>query len=253
MNDNKQAKALLWIAGLIILLIAFGFSYRKYIEMRIAGVSGGDALLFMLMAFIGIILVMSILVGFALYYLIPEGTAIYSGIRKIIHRKKAVIIEDEVNDSSEIKTNDNDEFIRLKEEEIKIQQEKCITELIAYASGTFKKFLTPDQINGLARNIRKFLNNDENYEPVDSSKFEGVTSLDLFHFGWNIGKRIITSKSTRKMGEETAIFLKGTFPHSLKDVTIDTIKSKLTNDDGKFTLPRLHPGHDIAPHVFPIV
>ncbi len=73
MTNNKSTKALVWIAGALVVLLTGGFAYKKYIDMRMAGANGGDAFLFMVMVFVGIIAVIGIAGGFIYYYMFPEG------------------------------------------------------------------------------------------------------------------------------------------------------------------------------------
>lgn len=77
-------------------------------------------------------------------------------------------------------------------------------------------------------------------------KIEGITSNDLYHFGNNIRKRL------DRNGYEAASFLKDTFSGMFYEVEIDTIKSKLANKEGRFTLPLIDKSEPLRPHIFPI-
>lgn len=67
MANDRSNKALMWIAGAFVVLLTGGFAYKKYINMRMAGASGGDAFLFMIMVFVGILAVIGIAGGFHLF------------------------------------------------------------------------------------------------------------------------------------------------------------------------------------------
>lgn len=62
----------------------------------------------------------------------------------------------------------------------------------------------------------------QNPQPVRVTK---LTSLDLYHFGWNIWKHFSIGKQ-----DEVALFLKLVFAEALKDVEPDTIKSHLKDE-----------------------
>lgn len=83
---NNNTKALVWIAVALVVLLTGGFAYKKYIDMRMAGASGGDAFLFMVMVFVGVLAVIGIAGGFIYYYMFPEGRNIYKGLKRL--RKK---------------------------------------------------------------------------------------------------------------------------------------------------------------------
>lgn len=55
-----------------------------------------------------------------------------------------------------------------------------------------------------------------------------LTTLDLYHFGWNIWKYLNVSKQY-----DIALFLKLVFAHHLKDVEPDSIKSHLKDEPKK--------------------
>lgn len=84
-NNNSSNKALVWIAGTLVVLLTGGFAYKKYIDMRMAGASGGDAFLFMVMVFVGILAVIGIAIGFIYYYMFPEGSYIYKGLKRLYY------------------------------------------------------------------------------------------------------------------------------------------------------------------------
>ena len=54
---------------------------------------------------------------------------------------------------------------------------------------------------------------------VDSA----LKSIDLMHFGWNIGKVF------GKKHIHTAIFIKNVFAHALRDIEVSTIESKMSH------------------------
>lgn len=57
-----------------------------------------------------------------------------------------------------------------------------------------------------------------------------ISTLDLHHFGWNIGKRL------KKDNTGIAHFLKTQFPVVFKNSTEASIKKKLKSEDGRFMI-----------------
>ena len=239
---NNNTKALVWIAVALVVLLTGGFAYKKYIDMRMAGASGGDAFLFMVMVFVGVLAVIGIAGGFIYYYMFPEGRNIYKGLKRL--RKKETSSEPEAPVTIEIPN--HEEEIRRQEAELKRQREELLSLLSSYAEATFRKIFSPKQIDELESNIRKFSAGDENITGIETTKSEFVTPIDLYHF-----IRLIADDKTRKFRICTASFVKDTFQITLADHAVTTIASKLTTTDGKYSLRRVMPDGELTAHVFP--
>lgn len=249
MANDRSNKALIWIAGAVVVLLTGGFAYKKYIDMRMAGASGGDAFLFMVMVFVGIIAVIGIAGGFIYYYMIPEGRNIHKGLKNL--KKKEPISMPEAQTAVESEKLNHDEEIQRQETELKRQREELFSLLSSYAKTTFRKVLSPSQIDALNSNIRKFAVGDDDIVGVETTKSEFVTPIDLYHFAWNIAIRLIANDKTRKFRICTASFVKDTFQITLADHAVTTIASKLTTTDGKYSLRRVMPNGELTAHVFP--
>ena len=65
----------------------------------------------------------------------------------------------------------------------------------------------------------------QNIKPI---KINGLSNLDLYHFGWNIWNHFKVSKQI-----EVAFFLKKVFPEVLNNVETETIKRHLKDDELK--------------------
>ena len=246
MANDRSNKALIWIAGAFVVLLTGGFAYKKYIDMRMSGANGGDAFLFMVMVFVGIIAVIGIAGGFIYYYMIPEGRNIHKGLKNL---KKEPISMPEAQTAVESEKLNHDEEIQRQETELKRQREELFSLLSSYAKTTFRKVLSPSQIDALNSNIRKFAEGDDDIVGVETTKSEFVTPIDLYHFAWNI--RLIANDKTRKFRICTASFVKDTFQITLADHAVTTIASKLTTTDGKYSLRRVMPDGELTAHVFP--
>lgn len=247
MADNKSNKVLFRILGALAVLLIGGFAYSKYIEMRIAGASGGDAFLFMMMVFIGILAIVGIAACFIYYYMIPEGNKINRGFKKLKKKTQRPNIEEDV----ELKKPDYEDEIKRQEKELIRQREELFSLLFSYADATFRKILSPSQIELLNTNIRKFANGDDDIDAVETARSEFVTPVDLYHFAWNTAIRLIANNKSRKFRISTALFIKGMFPVTLSDNAITTIANKLTTTDGKYSLRLIKPEEELRPHIFP--
>lgn len=61
----------------------------------------------------------------------------------------------------------------------------------------------------------------ELYKPIQSNISNPLKTADIRHLGFNIKTRLDVSK------RDITIFLKATFPHELKDASIETIERNL--------------------------
>lgn len=108
-----------------------------------------------------------------------------------------------------------------------------IEEVIEYTLGTFDKVFTPDELKNLEANLRDFASGKTGMNPTIERRIPNFRTLDVFHFGWNIGKRL------KKSNIETAAFLKSQFPIQLIESSEDTVSKKLSSDDGSFLIPKV--------------
>ncbi len=93
---------------------------------------------------------------------------------------------------------------------------------------TFAPFVDDQNINRLCEHVIQYSTRIKlkNTEPI---KVKDLQNIDLYHFGWNIWNHFRINKQ-----DDIALFLKIVFAKNLKDVDIDTIRKKLTFNEGKF-------------------
>ncbi|MFK8303652.1 hypothetical protein ACI75Y_12180 [Capnocytophaga stomatis] len=98
---------------------------------------------------------------------------------------------------------------------------------ISYTQHEFAPYVSDDDLIELCQHITAYSEGNvlQNPQPVRVTK---LTSLDLYHFGWNIWKHFSIGKQ-----DEVALFLKLVFAEALKDVEPDTIKSHLKDEEQK--------------------
>lgn len=124
-------------------------------------------------------------------------------------------------------------------------KESCIMDdILSYSSLTFERHLSENQIQVLCNNIQQLAKGKDVSDDI-TVKLDGVTSNDLYHFGWNIGKRL------KRSNIQIAWFLKDTFKIMFSDVAVDTIQTKLAIKEGNFTLKLIPLDQPLIPHVFP--
>ena len=139
-------------------------------------------------------------------------------------------IEPELKEPIENKTpliNDLD-VIREKHQQNEIKRKQEVLDVaIQYTRRTFAPFADDQNINRLCEYVIQYSTGADlnEAEPV---RVKDLQNIDLYHFGWNIWNyfRINTQ-------EDIALFLKIVFSKKLEDVDTDTIRKKLTFNEGK--------------------
>lgn len=118
--------------------------------------------------------------------------------------------------------------IREKHERNEITRKREVLEVaIQYTRTTFAPFADDQNINRLCEYVIQYSTGAElkDTEPV---RVKDLQNIDLYHFGWNIWNHFRINKQ-----EDIALFLKIVFARNLKDVDTDTIRKKLTFNEGK--------------------
>lgn len=113
-----------------------------------------------------------------------------------------------------------------KEEELN-RKEKLLEAAIHYTRTTFAPFADDENINRLCEYVIQYSTGAE-LKDADPIRVKDLQNIDLYHFGWNIWNHFRINKQ-----DDIALFLKNVFARNLKDVDTDTIRKKLTFDEGK--------------------
>lgn len=105
-------------------------------------------------------------------------------------------------------------------------------EIEEYTRETFHLVLTPEEIDNLISSMKFFaIDFESNQHPAAVNRaIYRISTLDLHHFGWNIGKRL------KKDNAGIAHFLKTQFPVVFKNSTEASMKKKLKSEDGRFLI-----------------
>lgn len=120
------------------------------------------------------------------------------------------------------------DIIREKHEQDEITRKREVLEVaIQYTRTTFAPFADDQNINRLCEYIIQYSTGTElkDAEPI---RVKDLQNIDLFHFGWNIWNHFRINKQ-----DDIALFLKIIFAKNLKVVDADTIRKKLTFNEGK--------------------
>ena len=105
-------------------------------------------------------------------------------------------------------------------------------EIEEYTKETFHLVLTPEEIDNLVVSMKYFaIDFESKQRPAAVNRaIHRISTLDLHHFGWNIGKRL------KKDNTVIAHFLKTQFPVVFKNSTEASMKKKLKSEDGRFMI-----------------
>ena len=123
----------------------------------------------------------------------------------------------------------------IREEHIqkkKQRKEKLLEDAIQYTRITFVPYASNENIDSLCNYITDYYNGMKFEKDIKSLIVKDLSNGDLFHFGWNIWNHFKSVRNCKQ--EEIAHFLKAVFAKQLKDVDTDTIRKKLTFNEGKF-------------------
>ena len=139
----------------------------------------------------------------------------------------------------------HEEEVRLDRERIKKEKDDTIKEVLSYFEATFKDILTSNEMSVMKENIMA-LNNKTEIKTAVLRRLNGVTSKDLYHLARNIGKRLGCSNM------QIAHFIKKSFQLMLEDTEILTISSKLTCNEGRFTIKIIPIGTPLVAQSLPL-
>ena len=146
-------------------------------------------------------------------------------VAKIPYFKKKAKEKEEITNTPEVLSLED---IRNKQQQnIAKEQKEKQNIVLDYTRKCFALYVSDEQLEILIRNVQVYINNfdDTKLEPI---KIKGLTPLDLRHFGWNIW-----TFDKRRSQMVIANFLKIVFPEPFKEITEDSIKSHLKDDELK--------------------
>jgi len=120
------------------------------------------------------------------------------------------------------------ELIRAEQQLLRDKTEQDKKDIaVKYTQKEFAAYCSNEDLDLLCQFVISYAEKKplQNIKPID---INGLSNLDLYHFGWNIWNHFKVNKQI-----EVASFLKKVFPEILNDVEIETIKRHLKDDELK--------------------
>ena len=99
--------------------------------------------------------------------------------------------------------------------------------VLDYTKQTLVAYLSEEELNRLCGYITEYSLGDTPREVSPLKVDSALKSIDLMHFGWNIGKAF------GKKRIHTATFIKRVFAHTLRDIEVSTIERKMSHTESE--------------------
>ena len=97
--------------------------------------------------------------------------------------------------------------------------------VLDYTKQTMVSYMSEEELDRLCCYITEYSLGDTPREVSPVSVDSTLKSIDLMHFGWNIGKAF------GKKRIHTATFIKRVFAHALRDIEVSTIERKMSHTE----------------------
>ena len=102
-----------------------------------------------------------------------------------------------------------------------------LEKVISYTKQTMVAYMSEENLNRLCAYITEY-STDDTLQKISPVKVDSqLKSIDIMHFGWNIGKAFGRKRI------HTATFIKNVFAHTLRDLEIATIERKMSHTESK--------------------
>ena len=99
--------------------------------------------------------------------------------------------------------------------------------VLDYTKQTMVAYMSEEELDRLCGYITEYSLGDTPREVSPVSVDSALKSIDLMHFGWNIGKAF------GKKRIHTATFIKNVFAHALRDIEVSTIERKMSHTESE--------------------
>ena len=99
--------------------------------------------------------------------------------------------------------------------------------VLDYTKQTMVAYMSEAELDRLCGYITEYSLGDTLHEVSPVSVDSALKSIDLMHFGWNIGKAF------GKKRIHTATFIKRVFAHALRDIEVSTIERKMSHTESE--------------------
>ena len=116
----------------------------------------------------------------------------------------------------------------------RIEAEETLQRVLDYTMQTMIIYMSEEELNRLCGYITEYSLGDTPREVSPVSVDSALKSIDLMHFGWNIGKAF------GKKRIHTATFIKHVFAHALRDIEVSTIERKMLHTESECRIKLEH-------------
>lgn len=102
-----------------------------------------------------------------------------------------------------------------------------LEKVISYTKQTMVAYMSEEDLNRLCTYVAEYSTGDT-LQKISPVKVDSqLKSIDIMHFGWNIGKVFGIKRI------HTATFIKSVFAHTLRDLEISTIERKMSHTESE--------------------
>ena len=102
-----------------------------------------------------------------------------------------------------------------------------LEKVISYTKQTMVAYMSEEDLNRLCTYVAEYSISDT-LQKISPVKVDSqLKSIDIMHFGWNIGKAFGIKRI------HTATFIKNVFAHTLRDLEISTIERKMSHTESR--------------------
>ena len=102
-----------------------------------------------------------------------------------------------------------------------------LEKVISYTKQTMVTYMSEEDLNRLCTYVAEYSTGDT-LQKISPVKVDSqLKSIDIMHFGWNIGKAF------GKKRIHTATFIKNVFAHALRNLEISTIERKMSHTESE--------------------
>ena len=105
-----------------------------------------------------------------------------------------------------------------------------LEKVLSYTKQTMVAYMSEEDLNRLCTYVAEYSSGDTLQKITPVKVDSQLKSIDIMHFGWNIGKAF------SKKRINTATFIKNVFAHTLHDLGISTIERKMSNTETNCTI-----------------
>ena len=102
-----------------------------------------------------------------------------------------------------------------------------LEKVISYTKQTMVAYMSEEDLNRLCTYVAEYSTGDTLQKITPVKVDSQLKSIDIMHFGWNIGKAFGIKRI------HTATFIKNVFAHTLRDLEISTIERKMSHTESK--------------------